>query len=63
MCHLAPEHAVFILEKAAAIQKEQGLLKTIQSALTEILGDKDPEYDVIEQEEINSLLDDETVPP
>nr|DAV98420.1 MAG TPA: putative restriction endonuclease [Caudoviricetes sp.] len=60
MCHLAPEHAVFILEKAATIQKETGLLKTIQSALTEILDDKDPEYDVIEQEEINSLLDDET---
>ena len=36
MCHLAPEHAVFILEKAAAIQQEENLLKTIQSALTEI---------------------------
>ena len=63
MCHLAPEHAVFILEKAATIQKEPGLLKTIQSALIEILGDKDPEYDAIEQEEINNLLDDETAPP
>ena len=37
MCRLAPKHAVFILEKAAYIQREQNLKEAIQTILRELL--------------------------
>lgn len=36
MCRLAPKHAVFILEKAAYIQREQNLKEAIQAILREL---------------------------
>ncbi len=58
MCHLADEHAVFLLEKAIGLQKDKMVLRHLQDALSEIIGDKDSEYNAIEMEAINEKVED-----
>ncbi len=60
MCHLADEHAVFLLEKAISIQNDNSVLRHLQNALSEIVGEKDSEYDAIEMDTINERVEDTT---
>ena len=57
MCHIADEHAIFLLERAIEQQSREGLLRHLRDALSEIVGDKESEYELLEKEEINSIVD------
>lgn len=57
MCTLAEEHAVYILEKAIDIQKNNATLIHLNTALTEIVDDKELEYSDIDMDIINLTLD------
>ena len=57
MCSLADEHAVFLLEKAIGLQKNTDVIKHLKNALTDIIGEKESEYDPAEMEAINDLVD------
>lgn len=58
MCHLADEHAIYLIEQAISLQKDTTLLNQLKNALSEIVGDKESEYDPIEMESINELIED-----
>ena len=58
MCHLADEHAIFLLETAITLQKDKDVLAHLKDALAEIVGDKESEYDQVEMESINELIED-----
>lgn len=58
MCHLADEHAIFLLKKAIGLQKDTIVLNHLKDALAEIIGDKESEYDQVEMESINELIGD-----
>ncbi|MDI7817368.1 HNH endonuclease signature motif containing protein [Clostridioides difficile] len=58
MCHLADEQAVFLLEKAISFQKDKTVLSNLNAALSDIVGDKESEYDAVEMESINGLVED-----
>ena len=60
MCHLADEHAIFLLEKVIALQRSSTVLKHLKDALAEIVGDKESEYTPVEMESINEIVDDMT---
>lgn len=57
MCRLADEHAVFLLDQAIGLQKDIKVLDHLRDALAEIVGDKESEYDQIEMESINELVE------
>ncbi len=57
MCHLADEHAIFLLERAIEKQSHEDVLRHLRDALSEIVGDKESEYELLEKEEINSIVD------
>ena len=59
MCHLADEHAIFLLDKAIGLQKDKLVLSHLKAALADIVGDKESEYDAVEMESINELVEDE----
>lgn len=58
MCHLADEHAVYLLNKAIGLQKNATVLSHLKAALAEIVDDKESEYDSVEMESINGLVED-----
>lgn len=58
LCHLADEHAVFLLEKAIDLQNDKQVVIHLKDALTDIVGDKNSEYDPIEMEAINEIIAD-----
>lgn len=58
MCHLADEHAVYLLEKSIGLQKDKDVISTLNTALLDIVNDKDSEYDQVEMESINGLVED-----
>ena len=58
MCHIADEHAIFLLEKAISLQNNKNVLNHLKDALFEIVGDNDSEYNQIEINSINELVDD-----
>ena len=60
MCHLADEHAIFLLEKAIKLQRNSDVLKHLKAALAEIVGEKESEYDQVEMESINEIVNDIT---
>lgn len=56
--------SIFI-EQAISLQKNNVVTKHLKAALAEIVGDKDSEYDQVEIESINELIEDDaadTVP-
>mgnify|MGYP002626941571 CR=1 FL=1 len=57
MCHLADEHAIYLLEQAIRLQRESSLLNHLKAALSEIIVEKESEYDTVEIESINELID------
>lgn len=57
MCNLAEEHAVFLLEKAIEIQKNPEVLMHLKGALSEILDEKNSEYNQVEKDLINNDLE------
>ncbi|MBR3663943.1 MAG: HNH endonuclease [Desulfovibrio sp.] len=58
MCHLADAHAIFLIEKAISLQKDNEILNHLKDALAEIVCDKEAEYDQIEMETINKIVED-----
>lgn len=56
MCHLADEHAIYLLEKAIELQESDAVLNNLKAALVEIVGDKNSEYDQIEMESIDQII-------
>lgn len=60
MCHLADEHAIFLLEKAIKHQKDKTVLEYLNAALFDIVGDKESEYNQVEMESINEKVEDAT---
>ena len=57
MCHLADEHAIFLLEKAIALQQDKKVLANLKSALADIVGDKTSEYSQVELESVNEIIE------
>ena len=57
MCHLADEHAKFFLNKAIELQTNAEIIRNLQAALFEFMDDVDAEYNPVEKEEIEELLD------
>jgi 5-methylcytosine-specific restriction endonuclease McrA len=57
MCNLAEEHAVFFLKKAIEIQKNSEVLMHLNGALSEILDEKNSEYNPVEIDLINNDLE------
>lgn len=58
MCHLANEQAVYLLEKAISFQKDETVLRNLNAALSDIVGEQDSEYDAVEMDSINGLVED-----
>ena len=58
LCHLADNHAVYLLNKAISLQKSTELLKHLNNALSVIIGEKESEYDQVEIEIINDIVED-----
>lgn len=58
MCHLADDHALYILRKAIELQSDDVLIKALNDAIIDIIGEKDSEYDPSETDIINDLVDD-----
>lgn len=58
LCHLADEHAVFLLEKAIGLQHDEQVINHLKDALADIVGDKSSEYDPVEMETINEIVGD-----
>ena len=58
LCHLADEHAIFLLEKAIGLQNDEQVLDQLKDALADIVGDKSSEYDPVEMETINEIIED-----
>lgn len=65
MCHITEKHAIYILEKALEVQNTRESRNVIQSALEDIVGDLESEYDSVEIENINTIVESssETVRP
>ena len=61
MCHLAYEHAVFLLEESIKLQHNSEIGKKLRAVLSDIIIDKDSEYDSLEMDEINDLIDHSTL--
>ena len=57
LCHLADEHAIFLLEKAIELQKNPQVIRQLKAALSDIVDDKSSEYDSIEIESINEIVE------
>lgn len=57
LCHLADEHAIFLLEKAIELQKDIQVLGHLKDALADIVDDKSSEYDAVEIETINEIVE------
>ena len=57
MCSISDEHAIYLLEKALESQNSRTLKGVLQSALEDIVGEKDSEYNLLEQERINELVE------
>lgn len=58
LCHLADEHAVFLIEKAIGLQNDMLVLNRLKDALADIVEDKRSEYDIVEIETINEMVED-----
>lgn len=57
MCSLADEHAIFILNKAIALQVDPDTIEILKAALADIVGEKESEYDSVEMESINEEVE------
>ena len=57
MCHLADDHAIYILEESIRQQTKSEVIRILRAALSDIADDKESEYDSLEKEDINQLID------
>ncbi len=57
MCHLADEHAIYLLKCAISLQNNTVLLNHLNDALAEIVDEKESEYDQVETESIRQIID------
>lgn len=51
------EHAIFLLEKAIELQKDNDVLANLKNALSDIIRDKESEYDQAEKIAINEAVE------
>jgi hypothetical protein len=59
MCNIAEHQAIFLLEQAIKLQRNPEVLSKLKVALEEIAGDKISEYNELEKELINRILEEE----
>lgn len=57
MCSIDDEQAVYLMENAIKLQSDENTIKMLKAALADILDEKESEYDQLEKEEIDSLVD------
>lgn len=57
MCALDEKQAIYILERALELQTSNDTKETLKKAIADIIDDKDSEYDQIEKDTIESLID------
>ena len=56
MCLIDNEHAIFLLEKALELQVSKKIICQLKGALSDIISDTNSEYDFIDKNEIECLL-------
>ena len=61
MCALADEHAIHLLENAIKRQGEPNVIQKLRDALSDIIVDKESEYNLLEIETINEMVDEKGV--
>lgn len=57
MCSIDDEQAVYLLENAIKLQSDENTIKMLKAALADIVDEKESEYDQLEKDEIDSLVD------
>lgn len=57
MCAIDDEQAIYLLEKALKLQTSKSTKDTLKGALADIVDEKESEYDQLEKDEIESLVD------
>ena len=61
MCHLADEHAIYLMKSAISLQHSEATIDILNKALFAIISDKVSEYSEIEFENINNIVNRRTV--
>ncbi len=59
MCSIADVQAVYLIENATKQQSNSETIKMLEAALRDIIDDKDLEYDHVEKETIDAMIDSE----
>lgn len=57
MCHLADEHAIFLLNKAINLQKDEVVLARLKHIFAEIVSDEESEYNQAEMKSIDKFVE------
>lgn len=60
MCPLDDEHAIYLLDQAINIQTSEDTVRVLRDALEDIIGEIDSEYDSVEKQAIDNLVEKET---
>lgn len=56
------EHAIYLLNEAMKLQTDKSIIKVLKDALSDILGDKEGEYEQVEMEVIDGLVENQEDP-
>jgi len=57
MCSISDEHAIYLLEKAIKQQSSKETINKLKAALGDIVDEKDSEYDQLEKDAIDDLVE------
>lgn len=56
------EHAIYLLNEAITLQTDKSIIKVLKDALSDISGDKEGEYEQVEKEVIDNLVENQEGP-
>lgn len=62
MSAIDEEHAIYLLNEAMKLQTDKSIIKVLKDALSDILGDKVGEYEQVEMEVIDNLVENQEGP-
>lgn len=57
MCSISDEHAIYLLENAIKLQSSKDAISKLKAALGDIVDEKESEYDQVEKDEIETLIE------
>ncbi len=57
MSSIDDEHAIYLLNEALKLQSDKAVIKVLKDAISDILGDKEGEYEQIEMEVIDDIVE------